>query len=326
MHAGAIEGNDAFEMVAVCDIDPERRKQAAERFACAVYDDYHDMLDKEDLDLVSIVTRSDQHCEMTCDCLAADVNVLVTKPWAVNVAEAQRMVDAAEAARTRSRMRLLPWLPSRWGCDLQRLRELLAEDAIGNVFLIRRTVARFATRCDWQTERRYGGGYLLNWGPHIIEPPILLAGGKVSSVYARMKQTINPGDAEDVFLAVLTLDNGVVIQAEFTISVEDMPSWLLQGDRGTIVAHDHHLKVYRKTPPRPDDPTDNQAMEGVRDEIAEETLEGAQYGDHHQIYREVAASIQGEREFPVRPKDAFELSRVLEAIRRSSEEDRVVAL
>ena len=40
-----------------------------------VYTDYHAMLAGEDLDLVSVITRSDQHCQMACDCLAAGVNV-----------------------------------------------------------------------------------------------------------------------------------------------------------------------------------------------------------------------------------------------------------
>jgi len=251
MHAGAIAQNDAFEMVAVCDIDPERQQQAAERFGCTIYDDYHRMLENEHLDLVSIVTRSDQHCPMTCDCLAAGVNVLVTKPWAVNEAEARRMVASAEA----SGKLLLPWLPARWSRDLRRLQQVLAEKVIGNVFLVRRAVCSFGTRSDWQTEKRYGGGYLLNWGPHIVDPPVVLMGSPVRSVYGRMKQTITPGDVEDLFLAVMNLADGTVVQAEYTIAVEDLPGWFIQGDRGTIVIRGRDLKIYRNTPELPDDPT-----------------------------------------------------------------------
>jgi len=322
MHAGAIEGNDAFEMVAVCDVDPERRKQAAERFGCEVYDDYHRMLRDKGLDLVCIVTRSDQHCEMTCDCLGAGVNVLVTKPWAVNAVEANRMIAAAET----SGMRLLPWLPARWGCDLKRLRQLMAERVIGDVFLIRRAVCSFGTRNDWQTERRYGGGYLLNWGPHIVDPPLVLMGSPVQSVYGRMKQTINPGDVEDLFFALMTLADGTVVQAEYTVSVEDLPNWFLQGDRGTIVVRGRDLKVYRNTPRRPGDPTDYATMGAADEDVLEETLEGVIYGDEHEVYAEVARAIRGEQDFPVKPGDALELSRVLDAIRTASEEDRVVEL
>ena len=322
MHAGAIEGNEAFEMVAVCDIDPERKRQAAERFGCTIYEDYHEMLERERLDLVCIVTRSDQHCQMTCDCLAAGVNVLVTKPWAVNEAEARRMVAAEEA----SGKLLLPWLPARWGCDLRRLQELMAEKAIGDVFLIRRAACSFATRSDWQTESRYGGGYLLNWGPHIVDPPVVLMGSPVRSVYGRMRQTINPGDVEDLFLAVMTLTDGTVVQAEYTVSVEDLPNWFIQGDRGTIVVRGRELKVYRNTPRRPEDPTDYVTMSSEEEGIVEETLEGSLYGDENEVYAEVVGAIRGEKQFPVAPADALELSRVLDAIRTADEENRVVAL
>jgi len=323
MHAGALEANsDSFEIAAVCDIAPERRKQAAERFGCAVYDDYHEMLEKERLDLVSVVTRSDQHCEMTCDCLAAGVHALVTKPWAVNAAEAQRMVDAQQA----SGKLLLPWLPARWGADLMRLKELLAEKAIGNVFFVRRAVASFGTRCDWQTEKKYGGGYLLNWGPHIVDPPVVLMDSPVESVYGRMKQVNNPGDVEDMFFAVMNLKNGAVVQAEYVLSVEEMPSWFIQGDRGTIVVHGEKLRVHKCSPAQPDDPTKFSTMKADADETIEETIEGGRYGDQDRIYAEVAQAIRGEKDFAVAPAHALELSRVLDAIRASSEENRVVTL
>ena len=322
LHAGAIEKLDAFEVVAACDIDPERREQAASRFGASVYDDYRRMLEQEKLDLVSIVTRSDQHCEMTCDCLAAGVNVLVTKPWAVDEAEARRMVEADEA----SDKMLFPWLPARWGCVLRRLKELVGEGAIGNVFLVRHAKTSFATRCDWQIERRYGGGYLLNWGPHVVDPPLQLLEGRVESVYGRMKQTINPGDTEDVFLAVMTLSSGAVVQAEYTVAVEKLPDWFIQGDKGTIVVRGKQIAVHKQRPSRPDDPTKFGTMKGSDDETLEETVEGEVYGDPVEVYAHVAEAIRREKEFCVPPSDALELTRILDAIRASGEQNRVVNL
>ncbi|MCP4645309.1 MAG: Gfo/Idh/MocA family oxidoreductase, partial [bacterium] len=322
LHAGPIERNEAFDLVAACDIDPERREQAAERFGCAVYDDYHRMLADETLDLVVIVTRSDQHCQMACDCLAAGVNVLVTKPWAVDEAEAQRMIDARDA----SGKMLLPWLPARWGCDLLRLRELLAEDVIGPVFLVRRAVASFRTRCDWQTERKCGGGYLLNWGPHIVDPPVQLLGSPVKSVYARMKQTVNPGDTEDVFFALMTLENGAIVQAEYTMSAEGLPDWFIQGERGVIVVHGRHIKVAKRIPGQPNDPTSYGENDAVEEETLEEEVEGEVYGDEHAVYAEIAGAVQGTSPYSVSTDDALQLTRTLDAIRTASEEDRVVTL
>ncbi|MBI5095435.1 MAG: Gfo/Idh/MocA family oxidoreductase [Candidatus Hydrogenedentes bacterium] len=322
LHARPLDELDDFQVAAVCDVDPERQKQARERFGCVVYDDYHEMLKRESLDVVSVVTWSDQHCRMTCDCLAAGVNVVVTKPWAVNVREAERMAAAAAD----SGMLLMPWLPARWGCDLLRLRQLMDANAIGNVFLVRRAHCAFATRCDWQTQRVHGGGYLLNWGPHLIEPPYLLMGSRVTSVYARMKQTINPGDVEDMFLAVMTLENGVVIQSEFAIAAEDLPSWFIQGDEGAIVMHGPHLKLNHTTPKRPTDPTQPLFMKSEDTTITEETIDGNLYGDEYAVYKAIAKALRGEEAFPVKPEDALELSRVIDAIRTSAEENRVVHL
>ncbi|HUT23332.1 MAG TPA: Gfo/Idh/MocA family oxidoreductase, partial [Sumerlaeia bacterium] len=225
-----------------------------------------------------------------------------------------------------------PWLPARWGCVLARLKELVGENAIGNVFLVRHAVCSFATRSDWQTERRYGGGYLLNWGPHIVDPPIVLMGARVESVYGRMKQTVNPGDAEDVFLALMNLVNGAVAQVEYTVAAEDLPHWFIQGDRGTIVVRGREITIHKKTPLRPADPTDFATMkpaegdEPAESETLRETVEGAVYGDENAIYAEVAQAIRGEKEFPVRPEHALELTRVLDAIRLAGQENRVVVL
>ena len=109
MHADTVALLPEFVMTAVCDIDPDARRKAADRFGCPVYDDYRRMLEEHALDLVVIVTRSSQHAAMACDCLKRGVNVLVTKPWALHAAQAQTMMDAA----AESGALLMPWLPAR---------------------------------------------------------------------------------------------------------------------------------------------------------------------------------------------------------------------
>lgn len=323
LHAGPIEKNKAFQLAAVCDTDANARQKAAARFGCRPYEDYRRMLQEEPLDLVVIVTRSDQHCQMTCDCLAGGVNVLVTKPWAVNAAEGQLMVNAAKS----SGKLLLPWLPARWGCDLRRLRQLIIEEqAIGDVFMVRRVQCSFATRNDWQTERRYGGGYLLNWGPHVVDTPMQLLESPVKSVYGRLKQTINPGDTEDMFMGILTMASGAIVQVEYTIATEDLPTWFIQGNRGTIVVCGAQLRIKAQVPATPSDPTKYSTMKAEPDQVREEKLDGNPYGDEHEIYKDIAAALRGEARYPVTPASALELSRVLEAIRTSSDENRVVTL
>ena len=323
MHAGAIEKNSDFELVAVCDIDPERLKQAKARFPdAALYDDHRAMLRREQLDLVCIVTRSDQHATMTCHTLKAGVNTLVTKPWALRQREALRMINAAKE----SGKLLLPWLPARWGCDLRRLRQLVQSNVIGRVFLVRRAVCSFGSRADWQTERRYGGGYLLNWGPHIVDTATLLAGGKAISAYAHLNRVINPGDAEDMFLGLITMDNGCLVQADYAVATQELPNWFIQGDRGTIVVKGANIRIHSSEPAAPANPTQFYTMKAAKENVMEETLNGALYGDEHEVYEEAAQALRGEKAFAVSPDDALQLTKILDAMRVSSEKGKVTQI
>ena len=323
MHAGAIEAlADKFEMVAACDIDRDRLTAARKRFGCAVYEDYHRMLADERLDLVCVITRSYQHAPMTCDCLRAGVNVLVTKPWAVNQAQAETMIAAAKA----SGKMLLPWLPARWSSDLRRLREIIATGAVGKVFLVRRVQTCYAARDDWQTETKYGGGYLLNWGPHLVDTAVQVVGGKVASAYGRLRHLINPGDGDDIFFAALTLADGTIVTSEYTVSAAEMPNWLIQGDGGTIVVRGREIVVHSGPPKRPADPTKYPGMAAEGLTVTSETVGGDLFGDSAEVYRAIAAALRGERPFPVTPADALELTRTLDAIRAADAGNTVVRL
>jgi predicted dehydrogenase len=327
LHADPLEKlKDDFTVSAICDIDAEARQKAKIRFNCAaIYENYKEMLKKEELDLVVIVTRSDQHCRMTCDCLRSGVNVLVTKPWCVNTAEAEEMIAAANE----SGKMLLPWLPARWGCDLVRLKEIVDSGMIGKVFMIRRREFNFGRRDDWQTLKKYGGGYLLNWGPHIIDQAIRLSGEEVKSVYAQMRQVINPGDVEDVFNAVLITESGVILSCEYAVAIDKLPNWVIQGDRGTIFVKEKSIEIHQV------EFSSGTAEDEYRNkpeiEVSNEDLDGDhritmghRYGDPLAIYPEIAKAVRGETVYPVSTDSALRLTKVFDAVRASSEINQVI--
>jgi len=327
LHADPIEKISDFEMIAVCDIDQGAREKAHKRFGCNIYDDYQKMLVTEKLDLVVIVTKSDQHCRMTCDCLKAGVNVLVTKPWAVNAKEAREMISTASEC---GKM-LLPWLPARWGCDLLRLKEIINSGVIGKVFQVRRGEYTFGIRNDWQTLEKYGGGYLRNWGPHLVDQPVQLLGTKVKSVFGTMKQIINPGDVEDVFYAVLTMEDGVTVTSEFNIASGPMPNWIIQGDRGTIYVNNMEILIHKVKLPDHIDPTSY--AEAPECEVIEEDISGTnaitmqnRYGDPMVIYPSIAEAMLGKRPYDISLGSALHLTEVLDAVRDSNRTNRIVTL
>ncbi|MDR0450979.1 MAG: Gfo/Idh/MocA family oxidoreductase [Treponema sp.] len=319
LHAGPVGELPDFELAAVCDIDGQARENAAKRFKCRLFEKYTDLFDLG-LDLIVIVTRSSQHSEMACACLEAGINVLVTKPWALNEAEALNMIQASR----KSGAKLLPWLPARWGEDLAALRELTASGAIGKVFMIRRSVFTFGVRCDWQTEKRYGGGYLLNWGPHLVDQPVQLAGAPVQKIYGVMKQVINPGDAEDVFFAVMNTGNGVTIVTEFNFGASALPDWLVLGDRGSIVVRGREIEIHAAAFPEKIDPSNYRNAVDVK--VTKTSVSGNLYGDERIVYREIAGALRGEAAYPVTPESALALTRTLDAIRKSAETGAAVGL
>lgn len=82
------------EFVGVCDVNEEQAKTIAEKNACDFYTDWRELLDK--VSTVSIVTPTKTHCEIACAFLEKGVNVLVEKPIALSLEEADKMLNTAE--------------------------------------------------------------------------------------------------------------------------------------------------------------------------------------------------------------------------------------
>lgn len=320
MHANPVEAIDGFVMNAVCDIDESARETAAARFACPVYSDYKVMLDEADIDFCIIVTYNSNHAEIAIDCLKAGKNVLVTKPWAVNAIEAKSIIDASE----KYNKKLLPWLPTRFGGETKALQSLVDSGKLGKIYSIRRFQHYTGLRSDWQTLKSHGGGYILNWGPHIIDIPPILSGGNVDTVFAMTAQIANPGDAEDVFHALMTTDNGVSLEVEFALNNVPMPRWVLQGDKGSASITDNKLTVYEYK-------YKGDITEGAyRDdpEIITTITEGIKhpYGDEMVIYKHILDTLNDRSEYEVTPESALGLSKIMDAIRESGQTGKSVNL
>ncbi len=87
----SIEGKGEF--VGVCDVNEENARAIAEKNNCEFFTDWRELLDK--VDAVSIVSPTETHCEIACGFLENGVNVLVEKPFAKTLEEADRMIAAA---------------------------------------------------------------------------------------------------------------------------------------------------------------------------------------------------------------------------------------
>ncbi len=165
------KAKDRVEMVAFCDIIPERAQTAAQKHGAdgaKIFTDYHDLLAENDIDIVYVLTPNVAHCEISVAALGAGKNVMCEKPMAATVEDAQRMMEAWEKS---GKMFTIGY-QNRFRPDSQALKRLCEEGEIGDIYyaqahaLRRRGVPTWGVFTD---KSKQGGGPLIDIGTHSLD-------------------------------------------------------------------------------------------------------------------------------------------------------------
>ena len=93
--------NNNLDFVAMCDIIPEVMQEKSDRFHLETvrkYTDYKVLLEKEKPELVAIATESGKHAAIALDCIAVGCNVIIEKPIALSIADADAIIEAGKKA------------------------------------------------------------------------------------------------------------------------------------------------------------------------------------------------------------------------------------
>ena len=94
--------NNSLEIVAVCDVLPEKMEAVLEKYdlqndtSIKRYTDYKEMIAEEKPELVSIATESGIHAEIALYCIENDVNVIIEKPMAMSIEDADKIIALAD--------------------------------------------------------------------------------------------------------------------------------------------------------------------------------------------------------------------------------------
>lgn len=132
-HVLRFDANEECQVVAVCDIDPERRKQAAAEVkhgpAPKQYEDFRELLEREPIDSVSVATPDHWHVPVALHALAAGKHVYVEKPCCHNIREGEALVEAAR----KTGLCVQHGTQSRSGGGIREAIQLLHEGGIGKV-------------------------------------------------------------------------------------------------------------------------------------------------------------------------------------------------
>ena len=233
-HAASVAATSGLRLAAVCDLDPERRDAAARDWQVRTVAGQDEMLDDPDVGLVVVGTPPSAHASPVLAALRAGKHVVCEKPFALNVGDADRMMDAAE-----SQGRVLTVYQSRrWDPDYVAMREVARSGRIGEPFYMESFIGGYDHPCDfWHSHEPVSGGTIYDWGSHYFDWILQLFPERVSSVVAQAhKRVWHDVTNDDQVRVDLTFAGGA--QATFLqsgIAAARKPKWYLLGTKGAIV-------------------------------------------------------------------------------------------
>jgi scyllo-inositol 2-dehydrogenase (NADP+) len=331
-HAPVIAATPGLELAAIVTGNAERQRDAAAAYPAARIVESVQALwsSAKEIDLVVIATPNRTHVPLALDALEHDLHVVVDKPFAPSIEDAERVIDVA---RKRERM-LTVYQNRRWDGDFLTLQQLVSDGMLGDVW-------RFESRFErWRPVARGGwresgdpaeaGGLLFDLGSHVIDQALVLFGA-VTHVYAEIDRRREGMQVDDDVCVIMTHANGVYSHVFMSAVAADMgPRFRVLGSRAAYVKWGMDPQEAKlRDGLRPDDedfglePREQWGKIGAGDEARPvPTLPG----DYRRFYAGVLRAVREEASPPVSPREAVASLAIIEAARKSATQHRVIAL
>ncbi|HEY4024769.1 MAG TPA: Gfo/Idh/MocA family oxidoreductase [Pseudonocardiaceae bacterium] len=331
-HAPLIAATPGLDLTLIVTANPERAEHARATYPGAdIVPDADTLFDRvEDLDLVVVTTPNRTHAPLALRAIESGTPVVVDKPFAPTVLDAQRVVDAAEAAG----VGLTVFQNGRWDSGFLTVRELIASGRLGSVF-------RFESRYDrWRPKpkdnwREFGdpaeaGGLLYDLGAHIVDQALRLF-GPVAQVYAELDRRRPGVHVDDDTFVALHHVNGVRSHLWTSVlAATRNPRFRVLGDQGTFTKYGLDVQERQAMsgmkPGEPGWGVEPEADRGTFGDGERTELVPTEIGDYPRFYAQVRDALRGEAPFPVDPRSAVDALRVIEAARRSADQGTVVTI
>jgi scyllo-inositol 2-dehydrogenase (NADP+) len=238
-HHDKIEMLEDARVTSACDINPARLQEARLR-KLKTYSNVESFLN-DDLDLVIVATPNNLHKQLSIQALKARKNVLCEKPVTLNTTQLDEVLDVA----AQSGKNFTTHFNRRWDVDYLVICEAIKKGYIGETFSIEsRVLGERGAMFGWRADPEFGGGMLLDWGPHLIDQILTLNhGNKVKTIFAQIRSVLTP-HVDDYCKLELLFQNGLSAHIEMgTFSLTKLPRWFAYGNHGTMKLNDFSGKT-----------------------------------------------------------------------------------
>lgn len=224
-------------LVAVCDIIEEKAKALGEQFNIPYYTDMDEMMQKENIDVVSVLSESGYHAKHVINLAKYGKHIVVEKPMALTLDDADEMIRICDA----NNARLFVVKQNRFNVPVVKLREAMDADRFGKLVLgtIRVRWCRdqnYYDQADWRGKWSMDGGVLTNQASHHVDLLEYMM-GDVESVFAKSMTALVDIEAEDTAIVTLKFKNGAlgIIEATTAVRPKDLEGSIsILGETGTV--------------------------------------------------------------------------------------------
>lgn len=335
-HELKIRDTEGAELIAICDIKPERMEDAATE-GVKKFTDADELLKLPEIDTVIISIENHKHKDMVIRAAKAGKNIICEKPVGLNVAE----LDEMEAAAKENNVIFTVHHQRRYDRDYRTIKEVFDKGELGDIYLIQSKLFGFnGNMHDWHVYKKYGGGMLYDWGVHLIDQILWMVPSELEFVYADIRNVINV-EVDDYFKIMLKFKNKVTAEIELgTYMLEDKPNWFehhwfMGGNKGSAYVDGFNprgkvVKTTRLLTNTPGETTMTFAgptrsfgavPEGVvyTEDLPNVQTEQIMYYDNYMKAR------AGEEELLVKIPEVRRVLRVMEAAWKSARENQIVA-
>lgn len=244
-HVKAVVEND-LEFVAACDVVEGKAEVLLEKSAYSnpqnveKYTDYIKMLDEHpEIELVSIATESGNHASIALDCIAHGVNIIIEKPMAMSLEDADKIIEEAE----KHNVKLCVSHQNRFNLAVRQLREAIDKNRFtrlshGSIHVRWNRDHNYYDQATWRGTWEQDGGCLMNQCIHGIDLLRWMLGDEIEEVYGTTRRQFHDYlEAEDVGLALVKFKNGAIGTIEGTTNVypKNLEETLyIFGETGTV--------------------------------------------------------------------------------------------